>query len=310
MTIVTTMCKLLIAMLIGFYLFKKNILTKEVNAKLSSMIVQITCPCIILNSLSTVSHDDTGMVLKLFLAGVVMYVIFPILAWIITKIMRVPAHLRGTYMCMLIFSNNSFMGYPVVQALYGDSAIFYITIFNMPFSILFFSMGLHLLKKDAAIESGNFVKEKLNFRSFIITELLPPLRHWLFILQIFPMPDIFYACVGFVGNITTPLSMIIIGASMAAASFGEIKKERGIWPMLPIRLAVMPVIVWFFMHLVTKDVTLINICTIGAGMPVASLVAMGAAPYPRQSRSASIGVAISTIVSLVTIPIMAVLLGA
>ena len=124
MTIVTTMCKLLIAMLIGFYLFKKNILTKEVNAKLSSMIVQITCPCIILNSLSTVSHDDTGMVLKLFLAGVVMYVIFPILAWIITKIMRVPAHLRGTYMCMLIFSNNSFMGYPVVQALYGDSAIF------------------------------------------------------------------------------------------------------------------------------------------------------------------------------------------
>ena len=300
MTIVTTMCKLLIAMLIGFYLFKKNILTKEVNAKLSSMIVQITCPCIILNSLSTVSHDDTGMVLKLFLAGVVMYVIFPIMAWIITKIMRVPAHLRGTYMCMLIFSNNSFMGYPVVQALYGDSAIFYITIFNMPFSILFFSMGLHLLKKDAAIASGNFVKEKLNLRSFINNGIIASVASLV----------IFYACVGFVGNITTPLSMIIIGASMAAASLGDIKKEKAIWPMLPIRLAVMPVIVWLFMHLVTKDVTLINICTIGAGMPVASLVAMGAAPYPRQSRSASIGVAISTIVSLVTIPIMAVLLGA
>ena len=116
MTIVTTMCKLLFAMLIGFYLFKKDILTKEVNAKLSSLIVQITCPCIILNSLSTVSHEDTGMILKLFLAGVVMYVIFPILSWIITKIMRVPAHLRGTYMCMLIFSNNSFMGYPVVAS--------------------------------------------------------------------------------------------------------------------------------------------------------------------------------------------------
>ena len=92
-------------MLIGFYLFKKNILTKEVNAKLSSMIVQITCPCIILNSLSTVSHDDTGMVLKLFLAGVVMYVIFPIMAWIITKIMRVPAHLRilPIFRCRIFF---------------------------------------------------------------------------------------------------------------------------------------------------------------------------------------------------------------
>lgn len=147
MTIVTTMCKLLIAMLIGFYLFKKNILTKEVNAKLSSMIVQITCPCIILNSLSTVSHDDTGMVLKLFLAGVVMYVIFPILAWIITKI-SVYRRICVEHTCVCsFFQINSFMGYPVVQALYGDSAIFYITIFNMPFSILFFSMGLHLLKK-------------------------------------------------------------------------------------------------------------------------------------------------------------------
>ena len=106
------MCKLLFAMLIGFYLFKKDILTKEVNAKLSSLIVQITCPCIILNSLSTVSHEDTGMILKLFLAGVVMYVIFPILSWIITKIMRVPAHLRGTYMCMLIFSNKKTPKYP------------------------------------------------------------------------------------------------------------------------------------------------------------------------------------------------------
>ena len=96
MTIVTTMCKLLFAMLIGFYLFKKDILTKEVNAKLSSLIVQITCPCIILNSLSTVSHEDTGMILKLFLAGVVMYVIFPILSWIITKIMR----------CLLYTSNH------------------------------------------------------------------------------------------------------------------------------------------------------------------------------------------------------------
>ena len=222
MTIVTTMCKLLFAMLIGFYLFKKDILTKEVNAKLSSLIVQITCPCIILNSLSTVSLKDTGMILKLFLAGVVMYVIFPILSWIITKIMRVPAHLRGTYMCMLIFSNNSFMGYPVVQALYGDSAIFYITIFNMPFSILFFSMGLYLLKKDAAIESGNYVKEKMNFRSFINNGIIASIASLVIYFANIPMPDIFYSCVGFVGNITTPLSMIIIGASMAASSLGDI----------------------------------------------------------------------------------------
>ncbi|MCD8365318.1 MAG: AEC family transporter [Clostridiales bacterium] len=310
MVIATTMCKLLIAMLIGFYLFRKGILNTEVNAKLSSLIVQITCPCIILNSISSVSHDDPQMVLKLFLAGIVIYMIYVVLARAFTKIMRVPAHLRGTYMCMFIFSNNTFMGYPVVQALFGDSAIFYITIFNIPFNILFFTLALHYFQKDAAIESDNPEKMKTDPRSLINNGIIASVAALIIYFANIPMPDIFYECVGFVGNITTPLSMIIIGSSMAAASLKEIRTEKGIWPMLPIRLGVMPVIVWAFMHLWTSDPTIISICTIGAGMPVASLVAMGSASYPRQNKAASIGVVVSTLCSLVTIPIMAALLGA
>ena len=297
-------------MLIGFFLFRKEILTEEINKKLSALIVQVTCPCIILNSVSTVSREDPQMVLKLFLAGLVMYAVFPLISYVITGLMRVPAHLRGTYMCMLIFSNNSFMGYPVVQALFGESAIFYITIFNMPFNILFFSLALYLFRKDAAIQSGIMEKEKIQFRSFINNGILAAVAALVIYFGNIPMPDIFFDCVGFIGNITTPLSMIIIGSSMAAASFQEIRTEKGIWPMLPIRLIGMPLLVFGFMHFVTKDPTLISICTSGAGMPVASLVAMGSAPYERQNKSASIGVVISTLFSLVTIPIMAVLLGA
>ncbi len=310
MIIATTMCKLLLAMLIGFYLSKKGILTQEVNAKISAMIVEITCPCIILNSISNVPRDDPQMVLKIFLAGIIMYCIFPILARIITKIMRVPAHLRGTYMCMFIFANTTFMGYPVVQALFGDSAIFYITIFNMPFNVLFFTLALYYFQKDAAIESNTLEKMKVSPRSLINNGIIASVAALVIYFTNLQLPDLFYSCVGFIGDITTPLSMIIIGASMAAASLKEIKTEKGIWPMLPIRLGLMPLIVWVFMHLFTSDATIISICTIGAGMPVASLVAMGSAPYPRQNKAASIGVVVSTLVSLVTIPVMAALLGA
>ncbi len=224
--------------------------------------------------------------------------------------MRVPAHLRGTYMCMFIFSNNIFMGYPVVQALFGDSAIFYITIFNMPFNLLFFTLALHYFRKDAAIENSIVEMEKVSIRSIVNNGLLAAVAALVIYFANIPLPDIFYECIGFVGNITTPLSMIIIGASMAAASFKEIKTEKGIWPMLPIRLGLIPLFVWAFMHLWTNDATIISICTIGAGMPVASLVAMGSAPYERQGKTAAIGVVISTLCSLVTIPIMVLLLGA
>lgn len=310
MIIATTMCKLLLAMLVGFYLFKKGILNQEVNAKISALIVQITCPCIILNSIANVPRDDPQIVLKIFLAGIVMYCIFPVLARLITKIMRVPAHLRGTYMCMFIFANATFMGYPVVQALYGESAIFYITIFNMPFNVLFFTLALYYFQKDAAIESNTLEKMKVSPRSLINNGIIASVAALVIYFTNLPMPDIFYSCVGFIGDITTPLSMIIIGSSMASASLKEIKTEKGIWPMLPVRLGVMPLLVWALMHLFTDDATIISICTVGAGMPVASLVAMGSAPYPRQNKAASIGVVVSTLVSLVTIPIMAVLLGA
>ena len=308
MTIATTMCKLLLAMVIGFFLFKKGILNTDTNKKISAMIVQVTCPCIILNSVSSVPHDDPGMVLKLFLAGVVLYVILPFLSLALVRLMRVPEHLRRTYMCMLIFSNNSFMGYPVVEALFGGSAIFYITIFNLPFSILFFSLGLRLLKKDSMVGQESAVQEKISIKSLINAGVVASLAALIIYFGNIPMPDMFYSCVSFIGGITTPLSMIIIGSSLAAVSLKEIKTEKGIWPMLPLRLVLMPVLVWLYMHLITKDPTLIGICTVGAGMPVASLVAMGAAPYERQSTCASIGVAVSTIVSLITIPIMAVIL--
>ncbi len=309
MTIITTMCKLLLAMIIGFYFGRKGILNAKTNANLSTVIVQITCPALIISSVTTVSHDNPQMVLKLFLAGIIVYAILPFFARAIVEILRVPAHLKGTFMCMFIFSNNMFMGYPVVQAIFGDSAIFYITIFNFPFNILYFSLGMHFLSKDAAIGAGEFKKEPFSLRKFMNNGIIAAIIALIIYFANIPIPGIVTECLNFVGGITTPLSMIIIGASIASASLKEIKGEKAVWPMLPIRLIVIPVLVWLFMHLFTNDPTLLGIVTVGAGMPVASLVAMGAAPYPRQSKAASIGVAVSTICSLVTIPVMIVILS-
>ena len=58
-------------------------------------------------------------------------------------------HCRGVYQCMVMLANTAFMGYPVVQALYGESAIFYTTIFNFGYNILFYTYGSFLMDKDA-----------------------------------------------------------------------------------------------------------------------------------------------------------------
>lgn len=305
----TTMCKLLFAMVLGFFLMKKKILTQQVNTKLSTMILQVTCPCLILNSLSTVSNDDPGKILKLFFAGIILYLLLPLIGFLFSKMMRVPKHLMGTYTCMFLFSNCCFMGYPVLQALYGDSAIFYVTIFNMPFNIMYYTLALQLFRLDVAVEESGVQKEKINIKNFSNAGIIASVAALLIFFLKIPIPEIVYTCTGFVGNITTPLSMILIGASLATASLGDIRSEKWVWPMLPLRLIVIPVIVWFGMHLVTDDPVLINTCAIDMGMPVASMVAMGTAPYPRQGKSAAICVAVSTVLSLITIPLMTMIFG-
>lgn len=309
MTIVTTMCKLMFAMLIGYVLFKKGILTKDSNQRMSDLIVKVTCPLLIVYSVSEVSHDDPQMVLKLFLAGVILYLLLPLFGWLVTKIFRVPENLRGTYMSMMMFANCQFMGFPVIRALFGESSIFYSSIFNMPFNILYYSIALNLFKKDAAVDSGKMEKEKVHPKDFLNTGIIASVAALVIYFANLKLPDLFYECIGFVGDITTPLSMIIIGSSLAAASFADIKSEKGIWWVLPMRLAVLPFLTWCYMHLFTSDATLIGICTVTMGMPVASMVAMGAGRYERQGKCASICVAVSTICSIVTIPIMALLLG-
>ena len=151
------------------------------------LLFRLPVRCIILNSISTVSHDNPGMILKI-LAGVVMYII-SIACPGIYKNHAGSGTLRGTYMCMFIFSNNSFYGISGGSGIIRrSSAIFYITIFNMPFNILFFSLALHYFKKDAAIESGTYTREKPDFRKFINNGIIASIAALIIYFANIPMP--------------------------------------------------------------------------------------------------------------------------
>ncbi len=297
-------------MSLGFYAYKRGILNQEVNEKLSALIVRILCPCIILNSISSVPREHPELVWKLFACGTAMYLSLPLLARLFAWILRVPSNLKGTCMCMLVFSNCSFMGYPVVEALYGSGAIFYMTIFNMPFNFIFYSLAFRYIRKDAGLGTIGMKADKAgkslppSIRASINPGTISSLLALFFYFMQISLPELFRSSIEFVGNITTPLSMILVGSSLAASSFAEIKTEKTAWMLLPVRLLLVPAVVWLAVHQVTADSTLTAIATLSAGMPVGSLVAIASVPYPRQNKLASIGVAVSAICSLATIPLL------
>ncbi len=305
MSILVTMGKLLVTMAIGFYLAKRGTLNQDVNSRVSWMVVNITLPCLIVSSLSSVPAGGGATVLKLLGAGFITYGAFILIAWVFTKIFRIPDFVAPVYLCMLVFSNNGFMGYPVVQSLFGDSAIFYMTMFNQPMNLLFFTFGMMMIRRAAEKTEGQGEgHKKTTVRDILNNAVIAAILALVLYLCGLHIPEGIQSILSFTGGITTPLSMIIIGSSLAGASIKDIKTEKALVPMIICRLVLIPIFVWFFVQIFIHDKLLAAICVVGSGMPVASIVAMSAVDYPRQNKAVTVGVAISTIFSLVTIPIM------
>lgn len=303
MTIAVTMAKLLATMLIGFYLGKKGVIDQVTKNKLSTIVLMFTSPALCIASVTTLKERDDALVITLLLIGLVLYLVLPIIGWLVAKTLRVGKDLTGTYMCMIIFSNTAFMGYPVVQALFGDQAIFYTLIMHLPFNILFYSLALHLLAKDAG--KG----KKFDVRKLINTGFISGLLALFIYFLNWNMPDLIAEPLKFIGNVTMPLSMLIIGASISAYSLKEVFGEPRMYLLGAIRLFLIPIIVYGILSLMTDNLMVIQVGTVIGGMPVAAMVAMGSAEYEKQGRHAALAVALTTIFSMITIPLVALILG-
>ena len=314
MTIIITMCKLFAALLLGYFLRKSKILDEDSTKKLSSVIVNGVLPFLILNSVSGI-QGDTGEVVRLLISGVVFYFVCPILAAGIVKLLKIPVNLKGTYMCMMIFSNNIFMGYPVTSALFGDSAIFYTTMFHMFFNIMVFSLGVTLIRKDTKemteIKKPQNFKERITaLRKIFNNGVLASIAALLIFFAGIQLPEIVTETCSFIGSTCMPFSMIVIGSSIAGYPLRDVFSDKKIYLATFVRLVLMPLLVYGAMHLVTDNQVFIKIATITVGMPVASIVAMVSASYEVQGKAASMAVVFSTLCSLITIPVMCMLLGA
>ena len=301
MTIVVTMTKLLFAMAVGFYLNKKNILDVETSKKLSAMVVNLTSPLLIISSAGSVAGGSQGDILLMLVAGLCLYASFPLLSFLMARMVHAPSGCRGVYQCMLMFANTAFMGYPVVQALYGETAIFYTTIFNFGYTILFYTYASYLLDKEGGKSS------RFNPKRLINIGLLSGLIALIIPFSGITLPGIIMEPCSFIGSVTTPLSMLIVGSNMANYPLHDIFSEKRIYVVTAVRLLAMPLLTALYMSMITDNALLICMAAMTIGMPVGSMVAMASSQYEKQARIGSISVVMSTICSMVTIPVLAVI---
>ena len=258
MVVINQMIQLFLIIGLGYFMQKKKILNDELNTKLNFIVISITTPALIFSSVCTTSISEKSMVIYTLAIATAVYVALPVISFVLVKLMRIPMHQKGLYMFMTIFSNTGFMGYPIMKALFGNDAVFYTALFNILFNLEVFTLGVIL------INYGNDVKMKLNPKNLLSPGVVASIiAIFIYFLEI-PIPDVIANSCGMVGDMTTPLAMMIIGATLANIKVKELFTELRLYYFTIVKqvilpIAVFPIIAYFIKDPLIQGITLVNL---------------------------------------------------
>lgn len=289
-------------MLAGFVGNRLGVLDSEGNRKFSALVVNITAPALILASSSDENLTGAkGTAIFVLVVSFGIYLFLAIFSWVTGYLYRKEPEGTGFYRFMTIFGNNAFMGIPVVEAVFGT--VFYAALFNLPNNLLVYSYGTHLLAQDGEEKKAFSLKRVLNpgtVSAFLALVM--------FLLDFhFPAPVL--NTLKTVGNVTTPLSMLVIGSTLAGSS---LKSTFGNWKIYLfglIKLLAVPACVLGIGSLFIKDRLILGVLTIVTAMPCAAVSTMLCQECGRDGETAASYVLVTTLMSVITIPVTAFFLS-
>ena len=289
--------KIFFSMALGFFLYKIKMLNTTVNVSLSRFLVEVVVVCMTFTSI--VSLDDEAEksdVLLLLLIGVIIYVILIPISLGLTRLLKTPAQSRGVYDCLMIFGNVGFIGLPIAESLYGNVGLFFMAILNIHFNLLCYTLGFWLITKD------NGKKQKMSLKSLINPGIIAIIIALIIFFCDIKIPDIVLSPFQFVGNITSPLALIVLGSSIAAHPLKMVFSQWRIYVLTFVRMIILPLAAFFICRSLLGPGMMTNIITLYVGMPSAVITGMFALAYGGDEESATAGTAMMNIFCIITIP--------
>ena len=304
MLLLQQMIIMFLLMSVGFVGSKIGMITEETSKRLSAIVVNIANPAMILVSGISDERMEGRELLSLTVVILAIYAVLLLLAYLLPVLLRVDPKSRGVYQAMTVFSNIGFMGYPIIAALYGSSAILYGALYSIPFNILIYTFGVSALRKK---ENGE-EKKRLSLKEVLNIGVITSIISLILYLWQIRVPGFLTDTLSYLGNLTAPLSMMVIGASMTSISLRELFTDVRLLLFSLIKLLLIPVL---GMLLIRQVVTNEVICGVFMNMlatPAGSMTAMLAQEYDGDYETASRGVTLTTLLSVITMPVVSLLL--
>ena len=292
------MAMLVILLALGYLCARLKLVGPEFNKGLSKLVINFFLVGMILSSVINKEMELTGAeALTGFLMLALMMLICFAIAWISPGVLRIKDGDKGMYRMLVAFMNNGFMGFPIVAAIYGEGAVFFASLSNIPFNLLLYSAGVMLLREGS---DG----EKFKLRNAINAPLVATLIATIILVLKIPVPVIIDDTVDTISSATVPLSMMCIGLSLGSVSLKDAFVHPRLYGLSFVRLVVCPLIVWFVMNFFITNPVILGTIVILSACPSAVICSILGIENGRDGIESSEAVFLCTVLSMITIPLL------
>ena len=307
-TLLTNLVGLFLLIAVGFGAVRGRLIPAEASRPLSALLLKITLPATIFTSL--VRPLDPAFLrdsVTIFLLGMACFLSYAALSLGAARLCRVPEGRRGIWSFCATFCNNGFMGYPVAQALFGSEGLALAVILGIPFNLLVYTMGAKMVCLDRAKDG---TAPGLSLKSALVSPINASILLGLaaYCLQL-PVPEMVMMPLGHLSNVTTPLSMFVTGMNLAQGRAADILRDRDAFTSTALRLLILPILTAGVLRLLpisgelVKGVTLVIL-----SMPAPAVATILAEQYRGNTELGARIVFLSSLLCIVTIPLMTLLL--
>lgn len=286
---------LFILIAVGFVCGKKDIITEHASKKMTDIVLYVVTPCVMISAFQReFSMETLGMVLTAALTAAVIMALSILLSRLIIRNRDVSR--KKVLQFSVIFSNCGFMSLPLQKELLGEDGWFFGSIFVAVFNIFVWTYGLLDMSGD---------KKQLSIKRLALNPgLLGAFAAILLFVFGISLPPIISQPITHLSNLNTPLPMLIIGYYLSKASIKKAFTDPGAYLAMALRLAVIPLACMFIMAGLRLDKTMIIAYTIACSAPTAATTTMFSAKFDRDVELSVSVVAASTILSLITMPLV------
>ncbi|MGG7162307.1 AEC family transporter [Clostridium ihumii] len=291
-SIMNQVISIFLIIIIGFYGSKRKIITKELNKGLTEILTKITLPLMIIASFNiTYNSGIKSNIRKTLFYSAIIIVLSIVVTHLLLLIVK-DKNKRKILEFGNVFSNCGFMGFPIIESIYGSEGIIYASIFNMFFSIFMWSYGVMLFSDKISIKEIKKVLLNPGVIGVYIGALIMLLN--------IKMPEVIFSSIKSVGSITTPLSMLIIGSILADINLGGYLKDITIYYGSFIKLIIIPMITLLFFIFIKEDTVVSKTLVILQAMPAAAMTSILAESFNKEAEYAAVFVFMTTFLSVFT----------